>query len=1048
MDFLGALFDPGKRDLARLRKVIDQINALEPKIKQLSESQFRERIGEMRTDVQAAVEKHGWPAKEAEAVLSRNLPEVFALTREAALRTVGLRHFDVQLIGAMVLQEGRIAEQKTGEGKTMTAVPALVLNSLTGRGAHLITANDYLARHGAEWMGPIYRYLGISVGVLQHDTRGEARRNVYRQDVVYGTNNEFGFDYLRDNMVIHVNEMVQRELNFGIVDECDSILIDEARTPLIISGSSNEDTSMYVRVDGVIKRLKGEDITGQEKTKDIFEQVLRKKQDDDAAKAWDYEFDRKNHSASLTPKGIARVEKELADVLQVDPHAPEEGLNLFAFINTEIAHYVQQSLRAHALYQHEVEYVVKDGEVIIVDEFTGRLMFGRRYSEGLHQAIEAKEGLSVKPESQTLATITIQNYFRLYHKLAGMTGTAKTEEEEFRKIYGMDVLVIPTNRPVTRKDMADVVYKSEQGKFNAIAEDVYERWQKQQPVLVGTTSIEKSERLAALFRQKGIPAEVLNAKYHEKEAAIVAQAGRPGAITIATNMAGRGTDIILGGNAEFAARDELRGQGVDPDENDELLRGRIAELKPEYEKNAEVVKAAGGLYVIGSERHESRRIDNQLRGRSGRQGDPGESRFFLSLKDDLMKMYGGERVEQLMDWLKIEEDMPIESGMLTKSIENAQKKVEGRNFDARKHVLSYDDVMNKQRKVIYDERRRILLGGDLREQTLGFLKSAVNRTVETHTVRNGREYEIDYPALTLEIQQSFPVGILDPEQFDGQSPEQIVDWLGRRVLELYEDKERELGRFVLAHLANIAAEIHAQGQANGGGQVQVAIPDMIVWLANQMELKPDVWGAWFMESAQAMEQIEDARQNGTPLSPELLEIARQAGAPLLREQERVITLRSIDENWIEHLNLLDHLRSGVSLRGYGQQDPVVVYAQEAFAEFENFKQQIELDVVRKIFLVRVPEPQRHAPPAPPQQERSAYNVRGMSQPSEQPRTDETGKRVAETRTAAKIGRNTKCYCGSGKKYKQCHLNQDGGNPPDDWVERYQSAYGEAPRDAA
>jgi preprotein translocase subunit SecA len=980
MDFIAKLFDSSKRDLARLGKIVTQINGLEPQVKALSDTQMRERLDVLRTEVQAAVDRHGNPSKEVDAVLNRLLPEVFALTRDAAVRAIGLRHFDVQLIGGIVLHEGRIAEQKTGEGKTLTAVPALVLNSLTGRGSHLITVNDYLARHGAEWMGPIYRLLGVSVGVLQHDTPASEKRRVYSQDVVYGTNNEYGFDYLRDNMVIHEQDMVQGELNFGIVDECDSILIDEARTPLIISGNSNEDTSMYVRVDGVIRRLSGKDITGEDKPKDFFEQAFRKKIDEDSGKTWDYEYDRKNHAASLTPKGITKVERELDDVLQVDPQAPEEGKNLFAFVNTEVAHYVQQALRAHGLYQNEVAYVVKDGEVIIVDEFTGRLMFGRRYSEGLHQAIEAKERLDVNPESQTLATITIQNFFRLYHKLAGMTGTAKTEEDEFRKIYSMDVLVVPTNRPVARKDVADVVYKNERGKYNAIAEDVAERYQKHQPVLVGTTSIEKSEKLAAVFREKGIPAQVLNAKYHEREAVIVAQAGRPGAVTIATNMAGRGTDIVLGGNAEFAAREELRGMGLDPDENDEQLRARISELKPEYDRNAQVVKEAGGLYVVGSERHESRRIDNQLRGRSGRQGDPGESRFYLSLGDDLMKMYGGERVEKLMEWLKIEEDMPIESGMLTKSIENAQKKVEGRNFDQRKHTLQYDDVMNKQRSVIYDERRRILLGGDLRDQTVGFLKSSVKRAVEGCTARAGRDATVDYAELALELMKTFPLGSLRPEDMEGMTPEELTAEFERRVLGLYEGKEEEIGRVVLLN------------------------------------------------------------QNAAATDEELAQQARAAGAPHLREIERVITLRSIDENWIDHLNLLDHLRSGVSLRGYGQQDPVVIYAQEAFAEFETLKEQIEQDVVRKIFLIRVQEPERQA-----QQQRSVYNIRGTSRPEEPgTRTDETGKRLSEQRGAPKIGRNTKCYCGSGKKYKQCHLAQDNGNPPDNWPEMYEKAYGEPP----
>jgi len=975
MDVFGVLFDSNKRDLVRLRKVVAQVNVFEPRVKKLSDTQMRERISEIRNEIHAVVEAHGNPHPKVDEALRNNLPEVFALCRDAAVRTIGLRNFDVQMVAAIALHEGRIAEQKTGEGKTLSAVPALVLNALTGRGAHLITVNDYLARHGSEWMGPIYRLLGISVAVLQHDTRGDKRRDVYSQEVVYGTNNEFGFDYLRDNMVIHERELVQGELNFGIVDECDSILIDEARTPLIISGTSNEDTSLYNRVDSVIRRLSKKDITGEDKPKDFFEQALRRKHDDDKDKTWDYEYDRKGHSSALTGRGINKVERELADVLLDDPNEPGVEKNLFAYVNTEISHFVQQALRAHGLYDIDREYVVKDGQVIIVDEFTGRLMFGRRYSDGLHQAIEAKEGLSVKPESQTLATITIQNYFRLYHKLAGMTGTAKTEEEEFKKIYSMDVVVVPTNMPVIRKDQSDVVYKTEKAKFKAIAQDVVECQKKHQPVLVGTVSIEKSERLAEIFRAHAIKCQVLNAKYHEQEAYMVAQAGSPDTVTIATNMAGRGTDIVLGGNAEFAAREQLRGQGLNPEEHDDMFRELVAKLKPEYDRARDVVTTAGGLYVIGSERHESRRIDNQLRGRCGRQGDPGASRFYLSLQDDLMKMYGGERVEKLMEFLKIEEDMPIESGLLSRSIENAQKKVEGRNFDIRKHVLQYDDVVNKQRTVIYDERRRILAGENLKEQTVGFIKKAVERVVNTHASRSGRHYEADYEALVAEAMQSFPISEFTAEDIEGKSPEEIIAMLEGKVLNLYEQKEVEVGHAIL----------------------RMQFPDA------------------------SEEQIATK--------------AQEVGAAQMREIERVITLKCIDEEWIDHLNMLDELRSGVSLRGYGQQDPVVVYAQEAFAEFENLKERIQLDVIRKVFLVRLQEPKVERV--------SAYNIRGAghAQPG---LVDERGKRIAEKRAAPKLGRNTKCYCGSGKKYKQCHLPIDNGEPPEDWVEQYTKHYGEVP----
>lgn len=979
MDIFGWLFDTNKRDLARLSKVVTEINALEPRMKQLAEQQFPERIAEIRRELHAVVEKHGNPHQKVDDALRAHLPEVFAMTREAAIRTTGMRNFDVQMVAAIALHEGRIAEQKTGEGKTLSAVPALVLNGLTGRGSHLITVNDYLARHGAEWMGPIYRMLGLSVGILQHSTRGQDRVKVYRQDVVYGTNNEFGFDYLRDNMVIYAQEIVQGELNYGIVDECDSILIDEARTPLIISGSSTEDTSLYIRVNSVVRRLQGKDVTGEEKQKDLVEQLLRRKTDEDATKDWDYEFDRKNHSASLTTRGIAKLERELADMLQDDPNEDGAAKNLYAYVNTEIAHYVQQALRAQSLYTIDVEYVVKEGQVIIVDEFTGRLMFGRRYSDGLHQAIEAKEGLDVAPESQTLASITIQNFFRIYHKLAGMTGTAKTEEDEFKKIYGMDVVVVPTNMPVRRLDQADVVYKNERAKFNAIVEDLIERHKKQQPVLVGTVSIEKSERLGELLRKKGTPCEVLNAKMHEKEAYIVAQAGRPGQITIATNMAGRGTDIVLGGNSEFAAREQLRGMGLVPEEHDTEFRELVAKYKPEFDAARETVVKAGGLYIIGSERHESRRIDNQLRGRSGRQGDPGESRFFLSLQDDLMKMYGGERVEKLMEFLKIEEDVPIESGLLTRSIENAQKKVEGRNFEARRHVLQYDDVMNKQRTVIYDERRRILSGGDLRDQTLDFLRGAVERVVKKNSIAHGRMVEVDYEALFIEARQSFPLTHVLPEQLEGLEQEALIDLLYENVLQLYYKKEQEIGRFILRRM------------------------------------NPEVTEA------------------------ELAEKATEVGGPNMRELERVITLKSIDENWIDHLNMLDHLRSGVSLRGYGQQDPVVIYAQEAFAAFEDMKEQVELDVIRKLFMVRLEMPEQI-------ERKSAYNIRGAGK-AEPGMVDEHGKRISEKRIAAKIGRNMRCYCGSGKKYKRCHLPVDGGNAPEDWAEQFFKHYGEMPSEA-
>ena len=986
MDFLAKLFDSNKRDLARLQKVVNKINDLEPASQALSEEQIKQRVLEIRREVEAVVEKHGLNTKPVEDILSRHLPEMFAMCREASIRTLGLRNYDVQMVGAIALHEGRIAEQKTGEGKTLGAVPALALNALTGSGSHLITVNDYLSRHGAEWMGPIYRYLGLTVGVLQHDLRGQDRRDVYDCDVVYGTNNEYGFDYLRDNMVIHRDQITQGTLNFGIVDECDSILIDEARTPLIISGTSNEDTSMYSRVDLLIRSLSKKDITGEDKPKDLWEQQMEKKIDRDKDKTWDFEFDRKQHSVALTPVGLAKIEQALDDVLQHDEHDPDSSKNLYAYVNTEFAHFVQQAMRAHALYYLDDHYIVKDGQIIIVDEFTGRLMYGRRFGEGLHQAIEAKENLNVKPESQTLATITVQNFFRMYNKLAGMTGTAKTEEEEFKKIYAMDVVVVPTNQPITRMDKPDVVYKNVQAKFRAIVEEVKERHQNGQPILVGTTSIDKSEIIGRMLQKEKVPCKVLNAKYHEQEAFIVAQAGRYGAVTIATNMAGRGTDIVLGGNPEYAAREQLFNAGQNPDEHDEELRTIIRETKAQFDEEAEKVKQAGGLYVIGSERHESRRIDNQLRGRSGRQGDAGESRFFLSLQDDLMKMYGGERVEHLMEMLKIEEDVPIESGMLSRSIENAQKKVEGRHFETRKHILQFDDVMNKQRTVIYGERDRILTGGDLRDQTLDFIKAAVDRVVDDNNALHGRDSQINEAGVLTDARTNFPLHDLSPDDIRGRSTQEIRDLLFERVVEKYDDKQREIGEYILR------------------------------------------------------------RNNPDVSEAEIREKSFEMGAQSMREIERVISLKAIDEHWIDHLSLLDELRSGVSLRGYGQQDPVVVYAQEAFAEFENLKETIQLDVIRKIFLVRINVEEQKP------QLRSASNIRAENKPP-------AGSAVAggaaqgppvkvETarRAASKISRNAKCYCGSGKKYKQCHITIDNGNPPEDWEVQYEQHYGEKPGD--
>jgi len=915
MGFFEKLFDTNKRELARLSRMVAVINDLEPQAKQLSDQQMRDRFAELRREIEPA------PHEKLQDLLNHHLPEVFALVREMALRRLGQRAFDTQLMAGIVLHEGRVAEQKTGEGKTLSAVLPAALNALTGRGVHIVTVNDYLAKRDAEWMGPIYESLGLSVGALQSQMPTDLRRAVYRRDIINGTNNEFGFDYLRDNMVIYEEDMVQRGLYFAIIDEVDSILIDEARTPLIISGSSSEDTSMYYRADEIVRGLQAKDVTGEKESTDIFDQ---RRSVDDSYKTWDYEVDRKARTVSLTSRGIKRVENRLQDVLQ--------GHSLFDFESTEVAHFIQQALRAHGLFEREVEYIVKDGQVIIVDEFTGRLMHGRRYSDGLHQAIEAKENLRVKSESQTLASITLQNYFRMYEKLAGMTGTAKTEEEEFKKIYGFDVVVIPTHRPMIRLDQPDAVYKTEKGKFRAVVDEIVNRYEtKKQPMLVGTISIEKSERLSRLLAARGVPHQVLNAKHHEKEAMIVAQAGRLGAVTIATNMAGRGTDIVLGGNPVFKVKEEMRRRGVDWEEEPEAYERLLAEEMENWQKEHDQVVEAGGLYIIGSERHESRRIDNQLRGRSGRQGDPGESRFFLSLEDDLMKMYGGDRIGWLMDRVGLAEDERIEHPLLSRAIESAQKKVEGRNFEIRKSVLQYDDVMNKQREVIYEERRRILQGENMRERVIGFIGDAVDTIVNRfvyETVK--KKHEVDEAGILQELGQQLPTLEIQPEDIRGKEPEAIRQIIHEKAIAYYERKEQEYG--------------------------------------------PEV----------------------------------------MREVERVITLRTIDQSWIDHLNALDHLKEGVGLRGYAQVEPIVVYAQEAFELFEALKASIGTQVVSQLFKVQLREDQEV-------ERKSAYNIHSAGRGAEGgvAQRGQAGQPGTVKRAQPKIGRNDPCPCGSGKKYKHC-----------------------------
>jgi preprotein translocase subunit SecA len=808
------------------------------------------------------------------------LPEAFAVVREASKRVLGMRHFDVQLLGGMVLHQGRISEMKTGEGKTLVATLPAYLNGLTGRGVHVITVNDYLARRDSEWMGRLYKFLGLSVGLIVHGLDYEERKAAYAADIIYGTNNEFGFDYLRDNMAHYKDQLVQRDLYYAIVDEVDSILIDEARTPLIISGQADKATDLYYTFAKLVPRLKKED---------------------------DYTVDEKAHTVVLTEAGVARVEQMLGVT------------NLYEDDHMELTHHLNQALKAHALMKRDRDYVVKDGEVIIVDEFTGRLMFGRRYSDGLHQAIEAKEGVKIERESQTLATITFQNYFRMYEKLAGMTGTAETEEPEFRKIYKLDVVVIPTNREMVRQDLPDMIYKTEAAKFKAVVQEIAGRHAEGQPVLVGTISIEKSEELSAMLKKRGIPHQVLNAKFHEKEAEIVSQAGRLGAVTIATNMAGRGTDILLGGNPEFLAHDELAKKGLDDVGKDAPEWQEVyGKYKRRTDAEHEQVVALGGLHIIGTERHESRRIDNQLRGRAGRQGDPGSTRFYISLEDDLMRLFGSDNISGLMDKLGMEEDVPIEHGLITKSIEAAQKRVENRNFDMRKHVLEYDDVMNQQREVIYAQRRKVLTGENLKETVIRMIDTLIDGALDTYCNQGVHPEEWDLEGLLEHAGQLFlPHHDIKPEDLEDVGRKTLKEMLLDRSVAAYEAREAELG------------------------------------------------------------------------------------AEALREIERVVMLRMVDDKWMDHLDAMDQLRQGIGLRAYGQKDPLVEYKYEGYQMFQNMIHSIQEDVVRYIFRVNVVEEPAH-------QHQNIVENRYAEEGSKQPVR-------AENRT----GRNDPCPCGSGKKFKKC-----------------------------
>ena len=904
--------DLNEKEVKKVSKIADKVMAYDEEMQALTDEQLREKTAEFQKRVQEGGE-----------TLDDILPEAFATCREAAWRVLGMKHFPVQIVGGIVLHQGRIAEMKTGEGKTLVATLPVYLNALTGKGVHVVTVNDYLAKRDSEEMGKVYRWLGLTVGLVIHDIEPADRQKAYNSDITYGTNNEFGFDYLRDNMQIYKENRVQRGHYFAVVDEVDSILIDEARTPLIISGRGDKSTDLYKVADRFARTLK------MYKVKELDD----KEEHDDVIDA-DYIVDEKAKTATLTKSGVKKAEEFF-------------GLeNLMDMENSTIQHHINQAIKAHGTMQRDINYVVKDNEVMIVDEFTGRIMNGRRYSEGLHQAIEAKEGVEVKRESKTLATITYQNLFRMYEKLSGMTGTAMTEEQEFREIYGMDVIEIPTNKPVIRNDMPDVVYKTENGKFNAVVEQVKECHEKGQPVLVGTVSIETSERLSALLKRHGIKHQVLNAKYHEKEAEIVAQAGQYGAVTIATNMAGRGTDIMLGGNAEYLAKNQMRKEGYyenliveatgfgDTDDEEIIeARQRFTELskkfKEELRPEAEKVKEAGGLFIVGTERHESRRIDNQLRGRSGRQGDPGCSRFYLSLEDDLMRLFGGDRINSMMDSLKIDENTPIENRILSNTIESAQRKIEGRNFGIRKNVLQFDDVMNKQREIIYAQRNKVLDGENLKESILSMMDETVDSAMAMY----------------------MPEGV-EPDHWNMEGfRNYFIGLIAGSLLELEDDEFKKVDRKELGE--QIKEKVH---------------------------------------------QLYAKREE-------------ELGENITRELERVVLLKQVDTKWMDHIDAMDELKKGISLRSYGQKDPVVEYRIEGFDMFDEMIAGIREETVKILLLAPFRKPNAPMPQEAPKREQVAQPTATSS--------DGTVAPATIRRQGKKVGRNDPCPCGSGKKYKNC-----------------------------
>ena len=901
-----------EKEVKRVMPIVQKINSLEEEISKLSDKELRGKTEYFKKQLQEG------------KTLDDILPEAFAVVREASKRVLGMRHFGVQLIGGIILHQGRIAEMKTGEGKTLVATLPVYLNALEGKGVHVITVNDYLAKRDSEWMGKLYKFLGLSVGLVIAGMEPKAKQDAYNSDVTYGTNNEFGFDYLRDNMVIYKNQLVQRGLHYAIVDEIDSILIDEARTPLIISGRANESSDLYKKADNFVRRLKPKVI--------VEEDVKNFDQAEDNEK-YDYIVDLKAKSASLTQKGIKKAEETF-------------GLENFNDLeNSTLVHHVNQALRAHGVMKKDIDYIVKDGEVLIVDEFTGRIMYGRRYNNGLHQAIEAKEHVKIADESKTLATITFQNFFRMYDKLSGMTGTAMTEAAEFEEIYNLDVVEIPTNKPMIRKDENDVIYKNENAKYRAIVESIKESHKKGQPVLVGTVSIEKSEKLSKLLKQEGIKHEVLNAKYHEKEAEIIAQAGKFGAVTIATNMAGRGTDIMLGGNSEYLAKEQLRKNKMPAElieeadtyyetDNQDILKAReefkklVDKFNEEIKDEKEKVITAGGLKIVGTERHESRRIDNQLRGRSGRQGDIGESKFYIGLDDDLMKIFGGDAITRVYNTLGADENMPIDSRIISNAVENAQKKVEGRNFSIRKNVLKYDDVMNAQREIIYKQRREVLDGENIHDNITAMIDFVAENI--SNIFIEGETQELNVESLNTEILNVFGIDMLDFIKENKDNIQAISEELKKRAMEIYEAKEQEIG------------------------------------------------------------------------------------SDEMRELERVVMLKVVDEKWMNHIDSMDELKNGIGLRAYGQKDPVVQYRLEGFDMFDEMINDIKYDVTKILMHIRQQGETKR-------QETVKITGAALEAIHSVDGGSKIGTDVDRTirNEGPKIGRNDPCPCGSGKKYKNC-----------------------------